>query len=332
VQTWLKAHIFALLEPLFALVTDETLPATARGIAYQVFEGTGIIPRSQIEDLIATLDSEGRQALRNKKVKLGPILVFQPDLNKPAAVRLRALLWSLFNGQPLPAPVPRDGAMSVVVDPVAINPDFYRAIGYPVYGTRAVRIDMLDRVINAVYDSAKDGKFQAQHKQAEWMGCPIADLYGVLEAMGHKRIQKKEETAVPAIPADAVAAAVIAEPTEVSPDAAATEEVKAPAAKPELDWFFLRRGKAHQEQAARAPRPHSEKKFEKRADGQAGEKRDFKKKDSDRKESDGKRGKFDRNRDNKRGAAKEKPQPRVYTAEAKSEDNPFAVLKSLKLK
>ncbi len=341
VQTWLKAHIFALLEPLFALVTDETLPATARGIAYQVFEGTGIIPRSQIEDLIATLDSEGRQALRNKKVKLGPILVFQPDLNKPAAVRLRALLWSLFNGQPLPAPVPRDGAMSVVVDPAAINPDFYRAIGYPVYGTRAVRIDMLDRVINAVYDSAKDGKFQAQHKQAEWMGCPIADLYGVLEAMGHKRIQKKEEEAAPApaIPSDAVAAAVVTEapaaeseavPAEAASAEVAAPEVKAPAAKPELDWFFLRRGKAHQEQAARAPRPHFEKKFEKRSEGkghgqgqgQSSDKKDFKKKPA----------KFNRDRDQKRDAAKEKPQPRVYTAEAKSEDNPFAVLMALKLK
>ncbi|HNS45597.1 MAG TPA: hypothetical protein PKH37_10255, partial [Alphaproteobacteria bacterium] len=78
------------------------------------------------------------------------------------------------------------------------NPDFYRAIGYPLYGPRAVRIDMLDRVINAVYDGAKDGKFQAQHSMAEWMGCPIADLYGVLEAMGHKRI----ETPVAEVPVE----------------------------------------------------------------------------------------------------------------------------------
>lgn len=317
VTQWLKAHIYAVLEPLFALVTDETLPASVRGIAFQLFEGTGIIPRGQVEDLIATLDSEGRQALRAKKVKLGPLLIFLPDLNKPVGVRLRALLWSLYNGQPLPAPVPRDGAVSVVVDPATINPDFYRAIGYPVYATRAVRIDMLDRVINSVYDSAKDGKFQAQHAQAEWMGCPIADLYAILSAMGHKQIVKPaEETAlaVPAAAEDAAAAPAPAEPAEASAipaEEGAAPPASKPAPKPELDWFFLRRGKAHQEQAERRPRPANK-----------APKKDFSKKDAPRKKVS----------DFKKDKPKEKPQPRVYTAEAKTEDNPFAVLQSLKLK
>jgi len=338
VTLWLKSHIYSVLEPLFALITDESLPASARGIAFQVFEGTGIIPRGQVEDLIATLDQEGRQALRSKKVKLGPLLIFIPDLNKPAAVRLRGLMWSLFNDQPLPAPVPRDGAMSVVVDPAAINSDFYRAIGYPVYGTRAVRIDMLDRVINSVYDSAKEGKFQAQHAQAEWMGVPIADLYGVLSAMGHKQIIKAPEETAPVVPASADEAAaapapVAAEPLTTAPaeGEAATEPVAAPkpAAKPELDWFFLRKGKAHVNQAARAPRERKEMterpKFEKKFGT-----KDFTKKSDDaghKKVSDFKKKKFNRNDDRK-----EKPQPHVYTAEAKSEDNPFAVLSQLKLK
>jgi ATP-dependent RNA helicase SUPV3L1/SUV3 len=312
IQAWLSSHIHTVLEPLFTLIADETLPEAARGIATQVFEGTGIIPRGQVEDLIATLDTEGRQALRSKKVKLGPLLIFLPDLNKPAAVRLRALLWSLYNGQPLPAPVPRDGAMSAVIDPATANPDFYRAIGYPVYGTRAVRIDMLDRVINSVYDSAKDGKFQARHAQAEWMGVPIADLYSVLEAMGHRRIVTPEPAAV----TEAPAAAIPSDPIEAIAQPSA-EEAPKPQAKPELDWFFLRRGKVHQEQAARAPRqarPDSDKK-------------DFRKKDSKRKEGAKKVARFDKDQ-----RPKEKVQPRVYSAEAQTEDNPFAVLKSLKLK
>ena len=326
VQTWLKSHIFAVLEPLFALVTDETLPASARGIAFQLFEGTGIIPRGQVEDLITALDTEGRQALRAKKVKLGPLLIFLPDLNKPLAVRLRGLLWTIYNGQPLPAPLPRDGAMSALVDPAAINADFYRAIGYPVYGTRAVRIDMLDRVINSVYDSAKDGKFQAQHAQAEWMGVPIADLYSVLEAMGHRRIIKPVE-AVAVIPSDPVDAVVqpVAEPV-AAPEGEVVAVAPKPQVKPELDWFFLRKGKIHQEQAARAPRVErssedADKKFTKK----------FGNKDFTKKESSAKRdrpskqvAKFDK--------TKEKPQPKVYSAEAKSEDNPFAVLSQLKLK
>lgn len=346
VALWLKAHIYSTLEPLFALITDEAMPASARGIAFQVFEGTGIIPRGQVEDLIGTLDQEGRQALRAKKVKLGPLLIFIPDLNKPAAVRLRALMWSLFNDQTLPAPVPRDGAMSVVVDPATANPDFYRAIGYPVYGNRAVRIDMLDRVINSIYDSAKDGKFQAQHAQAEWMGVPISDLYGILTAMGHRHIIKSEE-ATPAAPAEAQAETIQPSADAAAPEAgtipeetpsvsegeaaapvaaeAPADEAPKPAAKPELDWFFLRRGKAHAEQAARAPRERRVRpKFDKKP-GQS----TFKKGGDDKKVSDFKKKKF--NRDDKH-ERKEKPEPRVYKAEAKSEDNPFAVLRNLNLK
>jgi ATP-dependent RNA helicase SUPV3L1/SUV3 len=121
-------------------------------------------------------------------------LVFLPALNKPAGVKLRGLLYALWNDKPLPPPLPRDGVVSQKVDESA-NRDFYRAIGYPVYGPRAIRIDMLDRVISAVYDNAKDGKFQAQHKMAEWLGCQIDDLYGVLTAMGHRKIEApvKEE-------------------------------------------------------------------------------------------------------------------------------------------
>ncbi|HAJ90062.1 MAG TPA: helicase, partial [Rhodospirillaceae bacterium] len=169
VETWVKAHIYTVLEPLFSLVGDKNLAEPTKEIALKLFAHTGIVPRGEVEESIAKLDPEMRKALRDKKVRLGPLLIFMPDLNKPAAVKLRAILWSLFNDKPLPAPTPRDGAMSAVVDVTTANPDFYRAIGYPLYGPRVIRIDMLDRVINAIYDTAKEGKFQAEHKMAEWM-------------------------------------------------------------------------------------------------------------------------------------------------------------------
>jgi ATP-dependent RNA helicase SUPV3L1/SUV3 len=208
VETWMKAHIYTVLEPLFSLVGDETLAEPNKEIALKLFAHTGIVPRGEVEEQIAKLDPEMRKALRDKKVRLGPLLIFMPDLNKPIAVKLRAILWSLFNDKPLPAPIPRDGAMSSVVDVTTANPDFYRAIGYPMYGPRVIRIDMLDRVINAIYDTAKEGKFQAQHKMAEWMGCPIADLYAILTAMGHKQLEKPPEEKV----VEAVVAEVAVEP------------------------------------------------------------------------------------------------------------------------
>ncbi len=351
VETWMKVHIYTVLEPLFALVGDDALAEPVKNIALKLFEHTGIVPRGEVEESISQLDADMRKVLRDKKVRLGPLLIFLPDLNKPAAVKLRAILWSLFNDKPLPAPTPRDGAMSSVVDITSANSDFYRAIGYPLYGPRVIRIDMLDRVINAVYDSAKEGKFQAQHKMAEWMGCPIADLYAILESMGHRRI----ETSVAPVAEVVAEVTEVAAPVEVVAEVAAVAEPtdkKPEQKKPELDFFFLRRGKAHIAQAERAPRTYVRpdravrpaavegggeqpaKQFSKPdkkpfpAERYAPKGQKFDKKKSD----DGDKFKH-KNRDHKN--RDEKPanaNPRVYSADASTSDNPFAILQNLKLK
>jgi ATP-dependent RNA helicase SUPV3L1/SUV3 len=295
---WLKGHLARVLEPLVALsAIDEKADAPVRGICFQVHEAMGIVPREQIEDLIALLTPESRQQLRAKQVRLGPILVFIPALNKPAAVRLRGVLWSLYNDQALPPKLPNDGVMSFKIEPGKINHNYYRAIGYPVYGTRAIRIDMLDRVINLIYEGAKEGKFRAQHQMAEWLGCGIEDLYAVLNAMGHRKIEapvevKSEEAATQGKPQEAV-------PTEVL-TAETAPQVKAPQAKPELAMFYLKKGKAF-ERPQRKERPSGDKKK------QGGK---FKHKKSEK--------------DNVR-VMQAGPKPKI-------EDSPFAVLQHLKAK
>lgn len=240
VEAWLGRHIAATLEPLVALENDETLQGSAKGIAFQVYEALGIVPREQLEDLIAGLDQETRRHLRAKHIRLGPILVFIPALNKPAAVRLRALLWGLYNDKTLPMECPKDGIVSFAVDPHTVDRNFYQSVGYPVFGGRAIRIDMLDRVISAVYDTAKDGQFQAQHQMAEWLGSTIEGLYEVLEAMGHRKIHDPAAVQAAAeTPAEA--------PTEPP------SETKDPAVKPELATFRLKKGKAFAQGAPKKP-------------------------------------------------------------------------------
>jgi ATP-dependent RNA helicase SUPV3L1/SUV3 len=345
-QEWLERYVHFALEPLFRLTGGDDLTAQARGIAFQLQEGLGILPRVQLEDLIAGLDEEGRKALRARKVRMGPLLVFLPELNKPAAVRLRAQLLTLWQGKELPAEVPKDGIVSFTVTGKNIDADYYRSIGYPVYGPRSIRVDMLDRVVCAVYDSAKEGKFQAQHKMAEWLGSNILDLYAVLEAMGHKMIhdpaaeKAKEEGAVSpaAEQLDAIAPvepAAAPEPEKADSDApvpagggptmsAMTEAAPAAPAevkKPELATFRLKRGKADSAERPRPERaPKKEKTFSK------ADKKPF----GERKKDDKK---FDRKKGGpKRDEREDRREDRVYSSNPqKFEDSPFAVLQNLKL-
>jgi ATP-dependent RNA helicase SUPV3L1/SUV3 len=315
-ETWLKTHIRTVLEPLTALEQTDALAEPVQGISKKLHEALGVVPREELEAFTTKLDPDMRQVLRGKQVKLGPVLVFLPALNKPAGVRLRGLLWSLWNDKPLPPPLPHDGVVSIKVDESA-DKNFYRAIGYPVYGPRAIRIDMLDRVINAVYDSAKDGKFQAQHKMAEWLGCQIDDLYGVLTAMGHRKVndpldakpeEKKEEA--PAAEAAPAAEEKPAETAEAKP-----EEKKAE--KPELATFQLKKGKAFQKE--RPPR-------------EQGERKPYQGKPKDSKDSKDGKSRPKHKHKGKRDEKRPERQPRVISAEAKSnpDDSPFAILQQLK--
>lgn len=275
---WLAVHIATTLEPLINLkVSEEELPAPVQGICDRLFETLGIIHREELADFIGQLDADMRAPLRARKIKMGPLFVFLPDLNKPAAVRLKAVLWSLYNGEPLPPPTPKDGVVSFVIDPETVNRKFHQVAGYPVFGPRAIRIDMLERVVTLVYDSAKEGKFQAQTQMAEWLGCSLEDLYAILRAMGHKQI-----------------------PAEPKPETEAPAEGEAEV-KPELAWFWIKKGRASEKPVRAKPKKPEVKKAENPKKKVKGERK-----------------------------AKE---PKTYefgAKEKKPEDSPFAILQQLK--
>lgn len=314
-----RAVHFALL-PLFTLVGGEGFTEASKAIADKLQGALGILPREDLETLIAGLDEEGRKVLRARKVRMGPLLVFMPELNKPAAVNLRAFLLSVWHDKPLPAEKPNDGIVSFSVEGKEIDKEYYRSIGYPVYGPRSIRVDMLDRVVCAVYDGAKDGHFQAQHQMAEWLGSNIADLYAVLEAMGHSKTHDPLEEKIKADEA----ALASAEPVEEKPADKPAEEVAAetpatdkpadaPTAKPELATFKLKRGKA-----TSSPKPAYKSPDKKKFEGA-----------KDKRKAKG--GKPKGPRKNDKGRPPREDTERVYSAKPKTlEESPFAILQQLK--
>lgn len=295
VQNWLNQHVKEGLAPMFRLLEDDIKAEPARQIGQKIFDWLGILPRTEVQEFIDQMDDEARQCLRDRKVRFGPLLVYLPELKKPAAVRLQAMLLSLWNDKPLPAEVPADGIVSFSIEDKDIDKAYLLAIGYPVYGPRAMRVDMLDRVVCAVYDSAQEGKFQAQHQMAEWLGSNIADLYAVLEAMGHKKVSD------PADRAEEKTAETSEENTEASAEPTEEKKEEVPQEKPELATFALKRGKASEGR-------------------QSGKKKSQGKKPSKKAKS------FKKNK-------KSEPRERVYKAEVESkpEDSPFAILEQLKV-
>lgn len=335
-RAWLKYHIFTVLESLMPLASELDPEGPARDIARKVYDNLGVMLRADLEGEIAKLDETGRALLRQKKMRMGPILVFLPALNKPAAVRLRALLWSLWNEKQLPAPVPKDGSTSAVIVDESADPVYYRAIGYPLYAGRAIRVDMLDRLVGEIYDSAKDGKFQAKHKMAEWLGCSVPNLYLVLEALGHKKVHdpadekpkeeikeevKAEEESKPAEPV-----AVSEKPVETAIE---TAPAPVPALRPELATFTLKKGRAYGGGKRPVPKPEFLTPEEIKEREERRKERGEKKKSAARPDGDRPFKKKKSDKDKDRGDR----QDRIFaTAKAQPESSPFAALMAMKAK
>ncbi len=184
---WLNGHIREALEPLFVL-QESDLQGTARGIAFQLIERLGIQPRNALGKLIKPLEKSDRQAMGRAGIRLGPHYVFVRNLTKPAAVQIKALLWSLWTGLEKVPELPGAGRVSIAATP-EMPRELYEIIGYPIVGPRVVRVDMLDRLISDMYANGDDGVFPRQPAHAPLVGASLEELDAMMAALGFDRIE-----------------------------------------------------------------------------------------------------------------------------------------------
>jgi len=185
-EAWMRGHVAATLKPLLRLRDAEGLSGPARGLAFQLMEGLGVLARKPVAAMVEGLSREDRKAFQTLGVRLGVTHLYLPALAKPAAVGLRALLWTVHQGRALPAPTPPPGRVSVTAE--GAPPAFWEAIGYPAAGPRAVRVDMLDRLeVEMMKQSKGEAPPVAEPALAQIIGVGAEDLLAVLAGLGYTR-------------------------------------------------------------------------------------------------------------------------------------------------
>ncbi|WP_438033403.1 helicase-related protein [Sorangium sp. So ce204] len=153
----------ALLAPLRSPEV-RALPAAARGIVYQLEQGLGTAAARDAEEQVAELAPEGRALLAAHGIEVGErVLYVQPLLRRGALERRLALCAAWFDSGQVPA-CPAPGAVSMAVAR-GVDPKAYAAIGYPVFGTRALRADVAERVLRALASG------EPAERLSGWMGC-----------------------------------------------------------------------------------------------------------------------------------------------------------------
>ena len=219
-QDWLNRRIATLFEPLNALKGDEAMTGLARGVAFQLAEGLGVLPRvGETAANVKSLDQDGRGQLRKHGVRFGQHTIFIPALLKPAPSRLRLTLWGVFGDlEEIPAPPPA-GAVTFPA-PEGVPAAYYAMSGYRRSGARAIRIDMLERLADLIRNLDGRGGFEPSLEMLSITGLTMdqfVDLMGGLSYVAEKgeRPKRKPEAAKPA-PAEAAPAAQAETPAEIT--------------------------------------------------------------------------------------------------------------------
>ncbi|UCH73537.1 MAG: disulfide oxidoreductase [Rhodospirillales bacterium] len=193
---WLDGHLRKVLRPLYRLLEAE-LGSAARGLAFQLCEGLGTLPRRQAAAQLRALSQEDRKALDQLGVRRGAESVYARALLRPGPLRLRALLWAAGQGEAPPfLPGPDD-----VIRPQTDAPaGFWAATGYRVVGARAIRADRLEALALALRKRARQGPFEATVDLTTLAGCDGAAFESVVRALGYRASDESDGTSFTAAP------------------------------------------------------------------------------------------------------------------------------------
>ncbi|HRW30554.1 MAG TPA: hypothetical protein P5227_11195, partial [Emcibacteraceae bacterium] len=232
---WLEAYIENILAPLFALREavdgakddegNERISGMARGIAFQMVEKLGTIPRRLIAKDFKDVDGSGRFQLKKLGVWLGATSLYIPSLLKPAPAQLRLLLWALYNDQDKLPDIPPAGLCTIKVDKNASRV-FYEVSGYRVVGNNAVRLDMLERLANAAREISMKGPFPMDPDLMSLVGTSGDDFIEIMSYLGYsaKEYDAKEAAEILAKRVDTPIADKSAETPELATDKTQAEE------------------------------------------------------------------------------------------------------------
>ncbi|MBE3637503.1 helicase-related protein [Mangrovicoccus algicola] len=214
-QHFIDRKVAAAFEPLLAMSRDEALSPQAKGFAFRMLEGQGVIPRDAIANEVKALDQETRGQLRKHGVRFGQFTIFMPLLLKPAPTRLRLLLWSLERNLDDFPSAPPPGLVTVPTDAQA--PEGYHAMaGYRPAGQRSIRIDMLERLADLLRAQDTRGGFEATPDMLSITGMTLEQFADLMQGLGYKAERGERQKVKPVAPA-AVPAAEDAAPAEDLP-------------------------------------------------------------------------------------------------------------------
>jgi ATP-dependent RNA helicase SUPV3L1/SUV3 len=174
---WTRDWVAQLLAPL----RDERLAGlgpAGRGLCYQLEQGLGTVLVGHAGEQVRDLEARDRSTFGRAGIRLGHHVVFSVRLLRPAVLRERTLLCQAAIGCRLQQP--RADAVSFLPSS-EVSDATYAAMGFPVFGGRAIRADVVEPVASIVFSRASAAEI------ARRLGCYPDEVEPIRQAFAPSR-------------------------------------------------------------------------------------------------------------------------------------------------
>jgi len=197
IQEWLDSRITERMDPLVKLAQElngeieppegaAPLSGLVRGVAFRLLEHYGVMARSEIDSDLRQLDQEARKGLRRFGIRIGASSLYMPFVMKPHATEMRLAMWAMATSKEGLPKIPTPGMVWVDIEDGAPN-EFYELAGFLPCGKKAVRMDMLERLSDAVRPLGQNtGWFEVTPETMGLVGLSGEDFSNVMKALGYK--------------------------------------------------------------------------------------------------------------------------------------------------
>ena len=164
------------------------ITSKVKAIAFNVYEELGSTSVKKIPFSLVTLNPDEKLILAKLGLRIGTEMIYLPKLLKPASIKLRSILWSVYNNAyPIQGP-PETGRVGCIMDST-ISSNYYYFIGYLPYKTFALRVDIAERVNVLIRQESKKGCFQIKEEMLSIAGANKEQMKEILISLNFQIVK-----------------------------------------------------------------------------------------------------------------------------------------------
>ncbi len=189
-KNWTNKHIESLLGDLINLNKIKVENKFIRALNFQLFENNGVKKRSEIEEIINSINSNERKIVWKMGIKIGRYHVYLPKMLKPKAVSLRISLWKLFYQSLNKNKVPQSGLNFLKNS--KFDKNFLLLCGFEKFKNYYVRIDILEKLFIKILNKSDKRKFKINAEMMNLLGCTKEDFYELILCMNYKKTKETD--------------------------------------------------------------------------------------------------------------------------------------------